>query len=139
MVKNLKRLNDKLTRRIPEAVRRAAQEGVEKGAEKITNTARTFAPYRTGDLRRSIGYTMDESELPEGSLSLTRRGKKDPEDVVATIYAGSRQAFYARWVEFGTVKWSGHPFFFPAYRLEKRGAKGGITRAYRKAIKEGAK
>ena len=52
-----------------------------------------------------------------------------------TIYAGDDKAFYARFVEFGTVKMKAIPFFFPAYRTNKKRAKSRVRRAHTKAAK----
>jgi HK97 gp10 family phage protein len=61
--------------------------------------------------------------------------KSEEADLRVTVYAGNERAFYARWVEFGTVKMVGRPFFFPAYRAVRRRVRGRLTRATRKAAK----
>jgi len=84
-------------------------------------------------------------------------------DLVITIFAGNDEAFYARWVEFGTrphtitVKNAptlsrggvnfgtsvSHPgastanaFFFPAYRAMRKRIKTRISRAINKSVRD---
>jgi hypothetical protein len=70
-------------------------------------------------------------------------------NLIITIYAGSDEAFHARWVEFGTAphlnggRFAGsshpgtaaQPFFYPSYRATRKRAKGRVTRAVNKAAK----
>jgi HK97 gp10 family phage protein len=60
-----------------------------------------------------------------------------------TIYAGTRDkslgsadAFYARFQEFGTVKMTANPFFYPAWRANRKRVKGAITRAVKRAVRK---
>ena len=134
-IKGERALERKLTRTIPKAVRANLRAALEKSADEIVALAKRFVPVDSGALRDSIGWTWGDA--PDGSVSVAEsvawRGEK------ITIYAGSRKAFYAAWVEFGTQTASAHPFFFPAYRFRKRTAKGRITRAIRKGLKQGSK
>lgn len=136
MVQGLDRLKRKMRVTIPQKVRTNTEEALKRAARSITDTMEGFAPQDTGKLKGSIGWTMGDP--PGGSLS-SRGNEIDPGSIVATIYAGDREAFYARWVEFGTQKMSPRPFFFPAYRMHKKGVRGRISRAIKKGIKEGAK
>lgn len=43
--------------------------------------------------------------------------------------------FKARWQEFGTVKMSASPFFWPAYRLKRKKLANRIKRAISKAVR----
>jgi HK97 gp10 family phage protein len=56
--------------------------------------------------------------------------------LTATIYAGNDEAYYARWVEFGTVKMAAQPFFYPSYRALRKKAKSNIKRSVTIAIRE---
>ena len=136
MVEGLDRLKRKMTVSIPRHVRAATRAAMEKSANEIVASARTFAPVDTGDLRDSIGWTWGDA--PKGALTLaSSRPVGDGERI--TIYAGGGDAFYARFQEFGTQAMPASPFFFPAYRLNRKRAKGRITRAMKKAIREGAR
>lgn len=129
---------------------------MEKAAEDTVQLMRRLVPVDSGALRDSIGWTWGDA--PKGALVLGR-SKNAIDGLSITIYAGSRDkslgdhdAFYARFVEFGTEahiaggKFVGakipaiaaQPFFFPAWRIKKRSNKNRMTRAIRQGIKEGA-
>lgn len=123
---------------------------LETGAQQVVATAKRLVPKDSGDLERSIGYTFG-NYAPENSnvRGVTSGGGGDP-DLSVTIHAGDAKAFYAAFVEFGTsphdnggkFKGTKHPgstpspFFFPAYRANKKSVKARVTRAMNKAIKE---
>ncbi|EKF39914.1 HK97 family phage protein [Nitratireductor indicus C115] len=136
MVLGLKSLNRKLTQTIPERVRIRTRAAMEKGADEIVAMAKSLVPVDSGDLRDSIGWTW--ADAPKGSIVLASSAPDRGGERI-TIYAGNDEAYYARWVEFGTQKNLPSPFFFPSYRALKRRVKGRITREMRKAIKEGSK
>lgn len=92
--------------KIPDIAREAAAAAMEEGAQEIVDAMKKAAPVQTGDLRDSIGWTW--GEVPAGSLVIDEiRSGKNKGDQYATmrikIYAGSREAFYARFIEFGTA------------------------------------
>jgi HK97 gp10 family phage protein len=91
-----------------------------------------LVPVDKGDLRDSIGWTW--GEVPAGAAQFFKSRGGDP-DLTATIYAGDDKAFYARLVEFGTVKTGEHPYFFPSYHANKKRAKRRIKRAATEAAK----
>jgi hypothetical protein len=49
-------------------------------------------------------------------------------DSKVTITAGSKKAFWAKWVEYGTVKTHAQPFFWPTWRAYRRTGKSKVTR-----------
>lgn len=154
-LKGLPSLKRKLIR-LKEETAPSIRPAMEQAATLITDTMRTLAPVEDGDLKASIGWTWGDA--PKGSLSFSHTigGNK------ITIYAGNAEAFYARWVEFGTaphniargggtkgfaksgaagVKHPGgtaRPFFYPAYRMHKKQVKKMIADqikiAMRKAV-----
>jgi len=134
-IEGLDRLKRKLTKSIPERVRKNTEEALQRAARAMTDTMEGFAPEDTGRLKGSIGWTMGDA--PNGSLA-SKPSRRSPGDIVATVYAGDRDAYYARFVEFGTQNMSARPFFYPAYRLHKKRVKGSISRAIKKGLKEGA-
>jgi len=136
MVQGLDRLRRKLTVTIPARVRERTRRAMEKGANEIVAMAKGFVPVDSGDLRDSIGWTWGDA--PKGSITLATSAPTEGGERI-TIYAGNDEAYYARWVEFGTQKMAPHPFFFPAYRTLKRRVKSRITREIKKGIREGAK
>lgn len=146
---------------IPKRVREAVRPSIEKAADDIVAMAKALCPVDEGDLRDSIGWTWGTA--PAGSMALAMGTGGD---LTITIYAGNDEAFYARWVEFGTASGmvgrrvatdavgkrgrkrkgrkvyrnhpgtTAQPFFFPAYRLGKKQAANRIKRAISKAVKE---
>lgn len=104
-------------RKLPLDVRRQVRPSIVSGAEDIRDMAQRFAPIDDGDLRDSI---------------VTRRGDHELAELVT---AGNRQAFYARFVEFGTPTRSATPYFFPSYRALRRRVRARIAQAVRRAIR----
>lgn len=150
MVTGVAELQKKLTVVFPALVEQRIKEALEKAADQVVAQMKSRAPVyagppeirsdgsavRPGALRESIGWTWGDA--PKGTVALgsVQTGLTKEGTTKLTIYAGNREAFYARWVEFGTRKWTGNPFFFSTWRNNKRKVRGQITRALRKAIKE---
>lgn len=147
-------------RAIPQAVKDAVRPAMEKSAAEIVALAKALVPVDEGALRDSIGWTWGDA--PTGSMVLASSASAE---MNITIYAGNDEAYYARWVEFGTQsgvfgqrvsdKGAGNkqshagrksgrthsgtdaqPFFFPAYRLGKKRAVSRIKRAVAKAVRQ---
>lgn len=159
-VKGLSKLQKKLSK-LPEVVKDRIAKAMEQGAEEIVNLAKSLVPVDEMVLYDSIGWTWGDP--PKGSITLgsVRRSRTSKEGLKITIYAGNSEAFYARWVEFGTSPHNvaqgggtksgqrqlrkggglGHPgsraqpFFFPAYRANRRRVRSRITRATSAAAK----
>jgi HK97 gp10 family phage protein len=135
---------DKLLKKLkalPPAFEKAAKTALGEAAQDIVDTMKRLVPVDSGDLRDSIDWTFGSA--PKGALvlksaSVQANGRK----IAVTIFAGNAEAFYARWVEFGTKPHAAggmfkgalnpgttaHPFFYPAYRLKKKKAKARISR-----------
>ena len=128
--------------KIPDIAREAAAAAMEEGAQEIVDAMKMAAPFQSGDLRDSIGWTW--GEVPAGSFVIDEiRSGKNAGQQYATlrikIYAGSREAFYARFIEFGTKTGvRAQPFFFAAYKKWGGKAKfrARVRAAIRKRIKE---
>ena len=126
-------------KQIPDIAVDAARQAMEEGAEEIVEAMRAAAPFKSGDLRDSIGRTW--GELPPGTFMIDeiRSGKNQGEQYATLrlkIYAGSSDAFYARFIEFGTVKAPAHPFFLPTWKAKKAAFRKKIRARVRAAIKE---
>jgi HK97 gp10 family phage protein len=130
---------DKLNRRwaaIPAKVKAQVRREMEKQAQDIVDDMySTIQRHITGDLGGSIGWTWGEA--PKGTMTIGKVGGKEYGAMRITIYAGGTDAFYARFVEFGTVKNRPKPFFFPVWRARRKKAKAGIRRAIKKGISGG--
>lgn len=132
---------------LPQRVKTRIRGAMEEGAREIVAMAKSLAPADSGTLRDSIGWTWGRA--PKGAMTI---GKVESVggDLTITVYAGSSDAFYARWVEFGTAahaaggKFAGveipaipaSPFFYVSFRALRRRVKSRITRSINKAAKE---
>lgn len=123
-----------------DAARDAMEEGATEICEYMRNLIRTHFKPGDGDLLASVGWTW--GELPPGTFMIDEiRSGKNKGDQYATlrikIYAGSRDAFYARFHEFGTKSGlPARPFFFPAWKAKKAEFRKKIRDRVRAAIKE---
>ena len=115
---------------LPQAIRLELRKALETSADEMADVARRFAPIDSGDLRASIGYTFGNYMADNANVrGVTGGGGAGDNDLTVTVHAGSKAAFYASFLEFGTVKMAAHPYFFPAYRLTKKRVKSRISRA----------
>ncbi|WP_392338858.1 HK97-gp10 family putative phage morphogenesis protein [Loktanella salsilacus] len=120
-------------RAIPAKVQAEVKKTMEDIAEEIVAQMYSVAPHQTGDLAGSIGWTWGDA--PKGSFTIGSVGQNEYATLRITIYAGDKDAFYARWQEFGTTKMPANPFFYPVWRVKRRSAQNRMTRAINKAIK----
>ena len=148
-VDGLERLRRKL-RRLPDAARAEIAKAMEQSAAEIVALAKSLVPVDSGDLRDSIGWTWGDA--PQGSITLgtVRQSGSGAGNMVITVYAGNSEAFYARWVEFGTSPHTNEgmfagshnpgtparPYFYPAYRALRRRVRGRVTRAVNRSAKK---
>lgn len=146
-IQNLDRLKRKLGR-LAQAAQDALRPVMEEIAERVVAMAKSLVAVDKGDLKKSIGWTWGEA--PEGSMVLGKVKSRSSGNLAITIFAGGDQAFYARWVEFGTSshinegKFAGtkhpgtraQPFFYPSWRANRRSAKSKISRAITKSARK---
>lgn len=131
MVKGVAQLRKKLTVTMPKRVEDAARKAMETGAEELVSMMKRLAPIDTGDLQMSISWTWGAA--PKGSVVLTQ-SEPDSKGMRITIYAGSKEAYYARFVEFGTSEMRARPFFFTSWRALRKRIRSRIVRNMKKAI-----
>lgn len=150
-IEGLDRLNRKLAA-LPAAARKRIREAMEQGANEIVSMMKSLAPFKSGDLRESIDWTWGAA--PKGAMTIASVRSRGPgatgSENLITIYAGNAEAYYVRFVEFGTAqhtaggKFAGatipaipaSPFFYVSFRANRRRVKGRISRAINKAAKE---
>jgi HK97 gp10 family phage protein len=111
------------------SIEKAVAASLEKSAQEIVDLAKSLCPVDRGDLRNSIGWTWGDA--PDGAIVLAA---SEGAAMRITIYAGSDDAFYVRWVEFGHSTASPQPFFLPAYRTLRKRIKNRTNRDTKKAI-----
>ncbi|MBZ9653544.1 HK97-gp10 family putative phage morphogenesis protein [Phyllobacterium lublinensis] len=135
MVDGVNALTAKLTKQIPDRLRKSAIAAMETGADELVAMMKTLVPVEKGELRDSIGWTFGKP--PKGTRVI---GQTDPNsgDPVITIFAGNDKSFYAAFQEFGTVNMQPNPFFFTSWRTLRRRIRARITREINKAIKSGS-
>lgn len=117
---------------LPNVVKDEIRRALQASAEEVVALAKSLVPRDQGDLYDSIDWKWGAG-TPVGTVALARRQLGD---LSVTVFAGDDKAFYARFVEFGTVKMKAEPFFFPAYRAVRKRAKSRISRATTKAAKK---
>lgn len=105
--------------KIPKAMRTEVRVAIDKSADELVAMQQRLVPVEHGDLRDSI------------------RKEDGRHDLSVEVKAGSRNIFYAKMVEFGTVKMQARPFFFPSYRALRARIRSRISRAVNKAVKSG--
>lgn len=150
-VQGLDRLNRKLAL-LPIVAQRKIRDAMQDGAREIVAMMKSLVSVDSGDLRNSIDWTWGAA--PKGSLTIaTVRGRgmsSTGSENTITIYAGDAEAFYARFVEFGTAAHTAggmfagatipaigaSPFFFVSYRANRKRVKRKITQAVNKAAKQ---
>lgn len=135
-IKGQKKLENQI-RRISAEMKEELRQALAQSAREITDLMENLVPKETGRLAGSIGWTWG-NKVPGGAMTLGKlRGGGDP-DLLITIYAGDKEAYYARWVEFGTKNQGAHPYFYVAYRAMRKRMNSLLRAATRRAIKRGA-
>ena len=128
--------SDRLKRRldaIPRAVKAAVVPALITAGRDLSVTMRLLAPVDSGDLRNSIHITAPGETTPPYSQP---GGSTTAGDNQVLITAGDSDVRYAHLVEHGTADAPAQPFFWPAYRLQKKKLSNRIKRAIRKAVRD---
>lgn len=145
---NLAKLERKL-KRLPSVAKAEIKAAMEAAAGEVVAMMQSLVP--VGDtmaLHDSIAWTWGKA--PRGSLVIASVKSGMAAELTLTIYAGNAEAFYARWVEFGT---KGHtnggmfagskhpgtraqPFFYISWRANKKPARARVRKAVRTAARK---
>lgn len=125
----------KKMRAITKAVKESVQPALNKSAEEMAASMRQLAESSkdSGDLIDSIAVTTAGNRTPAYSQP---GGSYTVPENAAVITVGNAQVRYPHLVEYGTLKAPAQPFFWPAYRLNKKRAQNRIKRAVNKAVKD---
>lgn len=137
---------------IPQKARETMKVALKSNSDQVVAMQKRLVPTDSGELRNSIRAEWGDVALASSanlssSGGMTVRG--DP-DLTVTIVAGDDQAYYARWVEFGTAphdqggwaKGTKHPgttprpFFFGPWRALRKKMKSNVARAVNRAAKQ---
>jgi Bacteriophage protein of unknown function (DUF646). len=123
---------------VPKAARAAVGPSLVREAEKIAATATQLAPRKTGALAGSIAVTGPGQATPAYSQP---GGELVVGSNQAAVTAGNTEVRYPHLVEYGHGNGVNgsvvppHPFFWPAFRLNRKRALAAIKRAIGKAVR----
>lgn len=131
MVEGINQLKHKLMVRLPKRVQQALRDAMEKSADDVVSMMKRLAPIDSGDLQMSISWTWGDP--PKGAV-VVAQSEPGPGDLRITIFAGNKEAYYARWIEFGTAEMRAQPFFYPSWRTKRRSVRARMARAMKKAV-----
>lgn len=128
-VQGLKELSDALRALGPDISRNALRAGVKAAAKLVSDDAKSRVPVKTGVLRKAI-YFKQIREL-SGDVQQTffvaaRSGKK--------YQKRGQDAYYWRFLEFGTAKMPAKPIIRPAFESKKAGAVDAIAAKIKQRI-----
>ena len=115
-IDGLKELGEALKGLRRDMAQKAARQAVAAGASVVRAQARKNAPVDTGNLQKAIVMKRKRNtKLTEEYGVSVRVGKKsDVTRAKAGKGALGKDAYYARFLEFGTVKLPAKPFLTPA-------------------------
>ena len=128
----IKRFQERM-RAIPEAIRRDVDPALLKSAYEIADTAELLAPEDSGDLVGSIGVTGPGQQTPPYSQP---GGAHTVPENAAAVHVGNTSVRYPHLQEYGTKHHPAQPFFWPAFRMQRKRATNRIKRAIGKAVKD---
>lgn len=117
----------------------AAKQQAQKEAETVAQLMRAMAPEDEHNLIKSIRTEPADTFTTKSGQEVKFIGvmvRAGDETTIVTNKSGGRFQ-NAKLQEHGTQKMKANPYFNPAKRLRRRAAKANITRAVRKAWKDG--
>ncbi|MBD9652000.1 HK97 gp10 family phage protein [Ensifer sp. ENS09] len=130
---NLAKLDKKL-KRLPTVAKEFIRAEMGKVADQVVEMMKRLVPVEDGVLSDSIGWTWGKA--PKGASIVATVESKMGADLTITIYAGSVEAYYARWQEFGTQDLPAQPFFYVSWRASRKDALRQVRKASRQAAKK---
>ena len=118
---------------IPKKVREAVQPALIKSGDELVDRMRQLAPKDTHALANSIVATPPGQATPAYSQP---GGSRVAAENQVLVTAGNADVRYPHLVEYGSVNAAAQPYFWPAYRLNRKRIADRVKRAMRKAIRE---
>ena len=118
--------------------KKVARQAVAAGAGVVRKAAREKAPVDTGNLKASLVMKrVKDTNLTEEYIVTPRKGRtRDVKAAKRGKGALGKDAYYARFVEFGTVKVPARPFIRPALEENVQRATNAIADRLRARIKK---
>lgn len=121
---------------IPREARTEIYHAMADQADEIVEMMQRLVPVEFGDLRRSITWHWGpRGRKRPGTTELGELRAAQREDLTITIVAADNEAFYGRFIEFGTRHMAARPFFFVSWRANRRPARNRIRAAVRRAAR----
>jgi HK97 gp10 family phage protein len=118
---------------IPKAVKDAVRPALIKSGNEMAASARALAPVDTGALKNSIAVTPPGQATPPYSQP---GGSQVAGETEVLVTVGDTHVRYAHLVEYGTKNARAKPYFWPAFRLNKKRIQNRTKRAVAKAVRE---
>lgn len=120
------------------AVVAAGKAAAAKGGNQVAEGMRFLVPVEQGELKASI-RVEDASTLKTNAGETGFIGVKVKAGDASTVVTNSRGGQFqnARIQEFGTKSRAANPYFFPTWRANRTRVRSAITRAVRKAWRDG--
>jgi HK97 gp10 family phage protein len=102
----------------------AGMDRLEQAAEVIAEEARRRVPVGTSRPGKKGGkaWTAREAGALKRSIRVVRLRNDERRNI--RVYAGNREVYYARFVEYGTVKMKAKPYLRPALNASKSRIQG---------------
>lgn len=117
-----------------DVAKKVARSATNAAAQTIKKPAIAKAPSDTGNLKKNIIVRrIPETKLTSEHIVTVRQGKLTEKQKSK----GLQDAFYARFVEFGTVKMGPRPFLRPAFDENKTKAVDAMVKRIKQRIDKG--
>lgn len=130
-VEGLRELGERMRKLSSDVARKASRSATNAAAQVIKKEAISNAPSDTGNLKKNIIVRrVKQPDLTSLHVVLVRSGKLTEKQKTT----GLQDAFYWRFVEFGTVKMGPRPFMRPAFDEKKGQALQAMTTQLKKRI-----
>ena len=125
-LEGFKEMAERLKQLGPKVARNTLRRAVSAAAAQVRNQARENAPVDSGTLKRAIAIKR-EKDKQGGPFAATysvfvRQAKNGSAGQKNVTAYGKFDAYYARWIEFGTSKMPAQPFLAPAFDSVKEEA-----------------
>ncbi|MFH5773592.1 HK97 gp10 family phage protein [Paracoccus sp. NGMCC 1.201697] len=132
MVEGVSQFQAMLRRKAGAAIE-AGKAAAIKGGEDLAQAQRFLAPVDDADLLRSIRVEPAEQiKTSQGLRDFVGVAVKAGDETTMVTNSSGGRFQNARLQEFGTKTRAANPYFFPAWRANRRRIRASITRAIRK-------
>ena len=130
----LSKLGDRMRGLASDIAKKISGQSTAAGAQLMRKDIRKRAPVDTGNLRRNIivkKLPRSQTKLTSEHIVTVRRGRTKSQ-----IKKNAREARYALYLEFGTVKMAARPFLRPGFEATKGPATTAIVTKLHDRIEE---